>query len=568
MLFKNIIVKNFMSVGNNPVIIDFTKSQTTTIVGGMNGSGKSAIICEAVVYALTGKTLKKTTLPRIVNKFNKKNLLVTLDFESNGNEYQVVRGMKPTIFEIYRNGEKLNVDAASKDLQSKLEFITGVDYNSLTQMIVLNLERFKPFMEMTSQERRVIVEDILNISVFGVMNKLQKDVIKELNNKKSGIQYEIDKSNGKKLSLENVIKNANESNEKYLKDLESQIQEQMNEIELLNDNIEQLSSNIIDLTEINNKLSLSKSNKDEANTQLKILMSDVNNIDKGVKFLSQGNCPTCSQELLNADESIKKHECEKLDLIGKSSEYITIVEDETKNINELQIIINEQSKYQSDINGLKHKIMMAENKAKTLMAEYEKQSNKKTDDVDSVQSMINTIDSEIEVLNKEYDTIIVDVEKNKIALDILSDSGVKLTIIKDYIDFINYRVNDYLNGMEFYINITLDESFNESFSSPSKEGMIYADLSTGQKRRVNLAIWLALIEVSAIKNSVTSNVLFLDEILENMDSLGIELFIKLIKEKMPNKNVFIITQRFEQFRDLFQSEIYFNLVDGYTEMQK
>ena len=142
------------------------------------------------------------------------------------------------------------------------------------------------------------------------------------------------------------------------------------------------------------------------------------------------------------------------------------------------------------------------------------------------------------------------------------------TIIKDYIDFINYRVNDYLNGMEFYINITLDESFNESFSSPSKEGMIYADLSTGQKRRVNLAIWLALIEVSAIKNSVTSNVLFLDEILENMDSLGIELFIKLIKEKMPNKNVFIITQRFEQFRDLFQSEIYFNLVDGYTEMQK
>ena len=567
MKFKKMSVKNFMSVGNNPVVIDFTKSQST-VVGGMNGSGKSAITCESVVYALTGKTLKKTTLPRIVNKFNKKNLLVTLDFESNGNEYQVVRGMKPTIFEIYRNGEKLNVDAASKDLQSKLEFITGVDYNSLTQMIVLNLERFKPFMEMTSQERRIIVEDILNISVFGEMNKLQKDVIKELNNKKSDIQYEIDKSNGKKLSLENVIKNANESNEKYLKDLESQIQEQMNEIELLNDNIEQLSSNIIDLTEINNKLSLSKSNKDEANTQLKILMSDVNNIDKSVKFLSQGNCPTCSQELLNADESIKKHECEKLDLISKSSEYITIVENETKNINELQIIINEQSKYQSDINGFKHKIMMAENKAKTLMTEYEKQSNKKSDDVDSVQSMINTIDSEIEVLNKEYDSVIVDIEKNKIALDILSDSGVKLTIIKDYIDFINYRVNDYLNGMEFYINITLDESFNESFSSPSKEGMIYADLSTGQKRRVNLAIWLALIEVSAIKNSVTSNVLFLDEILENMDSLGIELFIKLIKEKMPNKNVFIITQRFEQFRDLFQSEIYFNLVDGYTEMQK
>ena len=147
MKLKKIVYKNFMSIGNKPITIFFDKAQTT-ILGGMNGSGKSSSL-EALTYALTGKTLKKTTLPRIVNKFNKKNLLVTLDFESNGNEYQVVRGMKPTIFEIYRNGEKLNVDAASKDLQSKLEFITGVDYNSLTQMIVLNLERFKPFMEMT-----------------------------------------------------------------------------------------------------------------------------------------------------------------------------------------------------------------------------------------------------------------------------------------------------------------------------------------------------------------------------------------------------------------------------------
>ena len=165
--------------------------------------------------------------------------------------------------------------------------------------------------------------------------------------------------------------------------------------------------------------------------------------------------------------------------------------------------------------------------------------------------------------SNEYDTIIKVIDTEKVVLDVLSDKGVKSNIVKDYIDFINYRVNDYLSGMEFFLNINLDESFNETFSG-LKQGMVYADLSTGQKRRVNLAIWLALIEVSSMKNSVVSNALFLDEILENIDSEGIQLFMKLLKEKMPDKNIFVVTQRFEQFRDLFESELYFKVENGFT----
>ena len=564
MKLKQITYKNFMSIGNNPITVYFDKAQTT-IIGGMNGSGKSSTL-EAITYALTGKTLKKTTLPRIINKFNKKNLLVTLDFESNGNDYQVVRGMKPAIFEIYRNGTKLEQDAATKDLQSKLEFITGVDYNSLTQMIVLNLERFKPFMEMTSQERRTIVEDILNISVFGEMVKLQKNVIKDLQNSASDVKYSIDKCNGQISSIQLIIDNANKSNATYLAELEQKIQNCFDTIE----NYVAEKNNIVvdDVTETHLILKDANSKRVSATAELHVLMNEVKTIEKSIKFFENGNCPTCEQNLPNSTDMYKKFIHDKECVIGKSEKYVAEIEECNIIIDECNKVINDNTKQLGLIAIQERNIAIKEKEVNTLMAEYEKQSQKKDDDTKSMQENIESLKMQIVDYENDFNNLNKEIEKNKIALDILGDSGVKLTIIKDYIDFINYRVNDYLNGMEFFINITLDESFNESFSSPSKEGMIYADLSTGQKRRVNLAIWLALIEVSAIKNSVTSNVLFLDEILENMDSLGIELFIKLIKDKMPNKNVFIITQRFEQFRDLFQSEIYFNLVDGFTEMKK
>lgn len=559
MKFKKLTYKNFQSTGNTPIEIDLTKSHST-LIGGLNGSGKSTVL-EALCYVLTGKSMKKTTLARLVNSTNKKELLVTLDFEKNGHQYTVIRGIKPNIFEIYRNGDMLNQDASSKSLQEKLEFITGIDYNSLTQMIVLNLERFKPFMEMTAQERRVIVEDILDISIFSEMTDIQKKKIKELEASSKAILNDISVITAKIDSIQSIIDKSQQSNDKHLSELENNINECFDLIDEYEKEFVDVDEELIVQSE--EKLQELKKERSEYQSKLQFVMRDIEKIEKDTKFYEKGHCPTCNHEFDDKEEQLKKLTEKKDELFEEGGVLSEAVDDLTKQIDDLNELIKTENSKKLENQKVQNKIDNANNKAALLASEHEKLLAKTTNDVDDLKNQVETLKNDKFTKSNEYDTIIKIIDTEKVVLDVLSDKGVKSTIVKDYIDFINYRVNDYLSGMEFFLNINLDESFNETFSG-LKQGMVYADLSTGQKRRVNLAIWLALIEVSSMKNSVVSNALFLDEILENIDSDGIQLFMKLLKEKMPDKNVFVVTQRFEQFRDLFESELYFKVENGFT----
>ena len=559
MKFKKLTYKNFQSTGNTSIEIDLTKSHST-LIGGLNGSGKSSVL-EALVYVLTGKSMKKTTLPRLVNSTNKKELLVTLDFEKNGHQYTIVRGIKPNIFEIYRNGDMLNQDAAAKDLQEKLEFITGIDYNSLTQMIVLNLERFKPFMEMTAQERRTIVEDILDISIFSEMTDIQKKKIKELESSSKAILNDISVVTAKIDSIQSIIDKSQQSNDKHLTELESNISECFDLIDEYEKEFVGVDEELI--VESEGKLQELKKERSDHQSKLQFVLRDVDKIEKDAKFYEKGHCPTCNHEFDDKEEQLKKLTERKDQLFDEGGVLSEAVDELTKQIDELNEIIKQENSKKLENQRVQNKIDNTHSKAVLLASEHEKLLAKTTNDVDDLKSQVETLKNDKFTKSSDYDIIVKEIDTEKVVLDVLSDKGVKSTIVKDYIDFINYRVNDYLSVMEFFLNINLDESFNETFSG-LKQGMVYADLSTGQKRRVNLAIWLALIEVSSMKNSVVSNALFLDEILENIDSEGIQLFMKLLKEKMPEKNIFVVTQRFEQFRDLFESELYFKVENGFT----
>lgn len=559
MKFKKLTYKNFQSTGNTPIEIDLTKSHST-LIGGLNGSGKSTVL-EALCYVLTGKSMKKTTLARLVNSTNKKELLVTLDFEKNGHQYTVIRGIKPNIFEIYRNSDMLNQDASSKSLQEKLEFITGIDYNSLTQMIVLNLERFKPFMEMTAQERRVIVEDILDISIFSEMTDIQKKKIKELESSSKAILNDISVVTAKIDSIQSIIDKSQQSNDKHLSELENNIDECFDLIEQYEKEFVDVDDELIAQSE--EKLQELKKERSEYQSKLQFVMRDIEKIEKDTKFYEKGHCPTCNHEFDDKEEQLKKLTKQKDELFEEGGVLSEAVDELTKQIDDLNEVIKQENSKKLENQRVQNKIDNTHNKAILLASEHEKLLTKTTNDVDDLKNQVETLKNDKFTKSNEYDTIIKVIDTEKVVLDVLSDKGVKSNIVKDYIDFINYRVNDYLSGMEFFLNINLDESFNETFSG-LKQGMVYADLSTGQKRRVNLAIWLALIEVSSMKNSVVSNALFLDEILENIDSDGIQLFMKLLKEKMPDRNIFVVTQRFEQFRDLFESELYFKVENGFT----
>ena len=559
MKFKKLTYKNFQSTGNTPIEIDLTKSHST-LIGGLNGSGKSTVL-EALCYVLTGKSMKKTTLARLVNSTNKKELLVTLDFEKNGHQYTVIRGIKPNIFEIYRNSDMLNQDASSKSLQEKLEFITGIDYNSLTQMLVLNLERFKPFMEMTAQERRVIVEDILDISIFSEMTDIQKKKIKELESSSKAILNDISVVTAKIDSIQSIIDKSQQSNDKHLSELENNIDECFDLIEQYEKEFVDVDDELIAQSE--EKLQELKKERSEYQSKLQFVMRDIEKIEKDTKFYEKGHCPTCNHEFDDKEEQLKKLTKQKDELFEEGGVLSEAVDELTKQIDDLNEVIKQENSKKLENQRVQNKIDNTHNKAILLASEHEKLLTKTTNDVDDLKNQVETLKNDKFTKSNEYDTIIKVIDTEKVVLDVLSDKGVKSNIVKDYIDFINYRVNDYLSGMEFFLNINLDESFNETFSG-LKQGMVYADLSTGQKRRVNLAIWLALIEVSSMKNSVVSNALFLDEILENIDSEGIQLFMKLLKEKMPDRNIFVVTQRFEQFRDLFESELYFKVENGFT----
>lgn len=559
MKFKKLTYKNFQSTGNTPIEIDLTKSHST-LIGGLNGSGKSTVL-EALCYVLTGKSMKKTTLARLVNSTNKKELLVTLDFEKNGHQYTVIRGIKPNIFEIYRNGDMLNQDAAAKDLQEKLEFITGIDYNSLTQMIVLNLERFKPFMEMTAQERRTIVEDILDISIFSEMTDIQKKKIKELESSSKAILNDINVVTAKIDSIQAIIDKSQQSNDKHLTELESNINECFDLIDEYEKEFVDVNEELIVQSE--EKLQALKKERADYQSKLQFVLRDIDKIEKDTKFYEKGHCPTCNHEFDDKEEQLKKLTKQKDELFDEGGILSEAVDELTKQIDDLNETIKNENSKKLENQRVQNKIDNTHNKAILLASEHEKLLAKTTNDVDDLKNQVETLKNDKFTKSSDYDIIVKKIDTEKVVLDVLSDKGVKSTIVKDYIDFINYRVNDYLSGMEFFLNINLDESFNETFSG-LKQGMVYADLSTGQKRRVNLAIWLALIEVSSMKNSVVSNALFLDEILENIDSEGIQLFMKLLKEKMPDRNIFVVTQRFEQFRDLFESELYFKVENGFT----
>lgn len=564
MICKELTYRNIMSVGNTPITIKLDKAPTT-VIGGVNGAGKSTML-EALTYVLTGKTLKKTKLASVINRHNNKQLEVTLNFEANGFEYTVIRGMKPDVFQIYRGEDQLDMDANKKDLQAKLEFITGVDHDSLTQMVVLNLERFKPFMDMASPDRRKLVEEILNIQIFGEMNKLQKAEIKKLETQKANSATAIRIIQSKKETLEKVIADASQSNEGALAEQMLKVEESSAAIDELEKQLTEAKALINEEEESENKLGATHvtQHKSELNNELSSTRTTIRQLKSEMDFMSKGECPTCNQELPNHEDSVSCLHTKLEELHAKEKEQILAIGDATSMQTMIAGMVDADAHKRSDVSKLELAVRQENRLLELHIDNYAKLSAKAGDDTSDMESQVSELDAQIAEESIKYDGICNEIVINEQALEVLSDKGVKLNIIKDYIQFINYRVNDFLNGMEFYVNITLDESFNETFSSPSKIGSSYADMSTGEKRRVNLAIWLALIEVSMMKNSVVSNVLFLDEILENMDDLGVSLFVKLIKEKMPNKNVFVITQRFQDFRDKFTSEIIFAKDDDFT----
>jgi DNA repair exonuclease SbcCD ATPase subunit len=564
--FKKVKYKNILSTGNNFTTIELDGSPTCLITGS-NGSGKSTLL-DAIVFGLYGKPFRKINKIQLVNSINQKAMLVEIYFSVGAVNYMVRRGMKPNVFEIYKDGEMINQDAAARDYQSYLESnILGINYKSFNQIVVLGSATYVPFMELPAQQRREIIEDLLDIQVFSTMGLLAKD---QINNNKQLISENGFKSD----SVESSIKLVQENNDTIRKIKETEVEKirekmktyideveaKKSDIEAVEQEIQDLYQTIVDKKEVKAKFDKSVSLRQEMETNRR-------NFEKELSFYHDNdNCPTCKQGIdhdfkNNVVEEKTKRRDEIENRLRDIAEQINSYQERIDAISEVEDEIQEKNFKVSEI---KAEIRSSKNALLGLKSELES-AEREVEEVDT--SKLQKLEEDFEDLKTKRVELLEEREVLSIVSTILKDGGIKARIISQYIPVMNKLINKYLAAFDLFVDFQLDENFNEVIKSRFRDSFSYASFSEGEKLRITLSIMLAWRSVAKLRNSVSTNLLILDETLDGaLDSVGIESLIETLHSLNSDDNIFVISHRGDQFAEKFDTAIRFDKVKNFSEI--
>ena len=568
-LFKRIAYRNFLSSGNQPTEIKFTDTQTTLIVGA-NGSGKSTML-DALCFGLFNKAFRKITKGQLVNSTNEKECLVEIDFSIGTKEYKIKRGIKPTIFEIWIDGVLQNQAASSTDQQKQLEdSILKLNYKSFTQIVILGSASFVPFMQLSTANRREVVEDLLDIKIFSAMNAVIKDRIKNTNDK-------IKEFSLKQSMTEEKVEMQKEFIESIEKSGKENIEKKKDKITSITTYIDQLTAeNVQKVDEVSNTLQPQLENLLDASKKLKQLSNlkgkiseKVSSITEQHKFFNNNSvCPTCTQTI---EEEFR---------LNKVSESETKAKELQQGYNELKEAIQQEEQREREFNVVSKEISSLNNEISNnnvKISQLNKQSRDLDQEIQDITNKIKNRNTERKVLTELEQTLdLIQTEKAKnkedvsyfdFAHSLMKDGGIKGKIIKKYLPLMNQQINKYLQMMDFYINFTLDEEFNEKIKSPIHEDFTYESFSEGEKMRINLAILFTWREIARMKNSVNTNLLILDEVFDSsLDFMGTDYFTKIIKYVIKDTNIFVISHKTDELIDKFDRVVKFDKVKGFSKM--
>jgi len=566
-LFEKIRWKNFLSTGNQFTEVELNKNSTTLIVGN-NGAGKSTIL-DALCFVLFGKAFRKINKPQLVNTTNEKDCLVEIELKIGSTDWMIRRGIKPNIFEIYRNGSVLDQSSSAIDQQKYLEqSILKMNYKSFTQIVILGSSNFVPFMQLSAASRREVIEDLLDIKIFSSMNVIikekirsLKEEIKTLDLKKESLNDKVQMQKNFIEELENLGNSNINANKEKIVNLDKEIGDYIKENESVEDPLRSLIQEQDAITGYAEKL------RKLGNLKGKISQK-VSTITKEHKFFTENTvCPTCTQSIeeefrLNRIKDAQDKAKELQSGYKELEEAIKEEEDRERQFNELSKEIskltNGISQNNIKINGLRRQIRNLESEIQTLT---ENLANRNSEH-DKLEKFKNDLKSVYDDLSGKKDLI----QYHDFSYSLLKDSGVKSKIIKKYLPLINQQVNRYLQMLDFYINFTLDEEFNETVQSPIHEDFSYSSFSEGEKQRIDLALLFTWREVAKFKNSTNTNLLILDEVFDSsLDGLGTEDFIKIIRYVVKDSNVFIISHK-AGMEDRFESVIRFEKIKGFSRM--
>ena len=567
--FEKIRYKNFLSTGNQFTEIDFTKTATTLVIGN-NGAGKSTML-DALTFSLFGKSYRGVNKPLLVNSVNEKDCLVEIEFKIGNTAWKVVRGIKPAVFQIYKDGELLNSDAAAKDQQTWLErVVLKMNYKSFTQIVILGSSNFIPFMQLPAASRREVIEDLLDIKIFSSMNGILKDKIRMVKEDIKVLDLKKESLNDKVQMQENFIEELEDRGKQNIKDKESKIlgllneeKDLMNACDGMNEKLQSLNKNLQNHSGATDKL------RKLGNLKGKISQK-VSTITKEHKFFTQNTvCPTCTQSIdeefrLNKIEDAQSKAKELREGYEKLEESIQLQEEKerllkstTQEITKLTHEISQNSLrisgYQKQARDLQHEIQTLTSQLSNRNSEHEKLEGFRND----LQKIFEQLaDKKEEVKYRDF------------AYSLLKDGGVKTKIIKKYLPFINQQVNRYLQMMDFYINLHLDEEFAETVKNPIQDKFSYSSFSEGEKMRIDLALLFAWREVARFKNSANTNLLILDEVFDSsLDTVGTEEFGKIIRFVIKDSNTFVISHKSDML-DKFNNVIEFTKKGGFSYMNE
>ena len=568
--FSKVRFKNFGSFGNTFTELQLSK-HNTVLVSGRNGHGKSFALLDAITFALFGKPFRKVNVPQLVNSVNQKDCVTEVYFSTPKHEYKVIRGMSPKIFEIYKDGDLLPQPAKAKDYQKLLEEqILRMNYKSFTQIVILGSSSFVPFMQLSTSDRREVIEDILDIKIFSVMNSLLKTKISELKESLNICQNKIDIANEKIQLQEGHVKTLKtrsqerlEKNKDKLNSLIEEGKDTQSKISDITDEIEDIKNKLPDKAQFVASLKGIEKTENSLESDLKRLVKDIN------FYTSNDTCPTCKQ---NIDDDFRnsitnEKEEEKLNiearlvgtesLIKETLERINQIEDKEKGIVQREKSIAEK---QSLVKSLYEQIQYIEQEIReieTNQENIEEENNKLNDFRNDKETSLNEKES---VLNEKYNYDVVH--------DLLKDGGIKSKIIKYYLPIINKLINKYLSSMNFFANFTLDEEFNETIKSRHRDTFSYMSFSEGEKLRIDLALILSWREIAKLKNSASCNLLILDEVFDSsLDAMGTDDLMKLLDDLSINANIFVISHKADLLADKFQNYMVFEKKNNFSRIK-
>ena len=562
--FKNVRWKNFLSTGNNYTEIQLDRNNTTLIIGE-NGAGKSTIL-DALCFGLFGKPFRNINKSQLLNSINNSGALVEVEFKIGSKNIKVVRGIKPNTFEIYINGKMYNQDANARDYQKYLEQqILKLNYRSFTQVVILGSSTFIPFMQLKARQRREVVEDILDIQIFSLMNMLLKQELKSISDDQRENDYNYDLTEEKVNLKQQYIENIKDNRDKLIQEKNDLLQGNEEEVHKKNASITMLNgSNEELLSEIQDQSKVNK-NQEKLKTIRTTLTEKKNSNSKMVKFFQENDdCPTCEQPLNNADEMIKVKQAE--------------VNKFTNALDELKEAINKTESRQKEISSIVDKIRENEvtvAKENSSIVQLEKFNSTLLSEIAQLESgdvgkedlkELKKLRSHLKVLNTQKSKLREDQTYAEAARNMLMDTGIKTKIIKQYLPIMNKLINTYLTSMEFYVNFTLDENFTETIKSRYRDEFTYASFSEGEKMRIDLALLFTWRAVAKMKNSTNTNLLILDEIFDSsLDGAGTDEFLKILNT-LGNENVFVISHKGEILYDKFEKTIKFQKQKNFSTL--